>query len=52
MYLKYTTLGILEVYYMYTFSIHLMYTFCISNLEQLEFTYSVNRIYLTEIDGT
>ena len=36
MYLKYTTLGILKVYYMYTFSIHLMYTFCISNLEQLE----------------
>lgn len=36
MYMKYTTLGILEVYYMYTFCIHLMYTFCISNLEPLE----------------
>ena len=36
MYLKYISLGILEVYYVYTFSIHFMYTFCISNLEQLE----------------
>ena len=34
MYLKYISLGILEVYYVYTFSIHFMYTFCISNLEQ------------------
>ena len=36
MYLKYTSLGILQVYYVYSFSIHMMYTFCISNLEHLE----------------
>ena len=36
MYLKYTTLGILQVYYVYSFSIHMMYTFCSSNLEHLE----------------
>ena len=36
MYLKYISLGILEVYYVYTFSIHFMYTFGMSNLEQLE----------------
>ena len=36
MYMKYTTLGILQVYYVYSFSIHMMYTFCISNLEHLE----------------
>ena len=36
MYLKYTTLGILQVYYVYSFSIHMMYTFCISNLEHFE----------------
>ena len=33
-YMKYTMLCILSVYLRYTFSIHLMYTFCSSNLEQ------------------
>ena len=36
MYMKYTALGILQVYYVYSLSIHMMYTFCGSNLEHLE----------------
>ena len=34
MYMKYTMLCTLRVYFRYNLSIHLMYTFCSSNLEQ------------------
>ena len=49
MYMKYTMLCILSVYLRYTFSIHLMYTFCSSNLEQqktIQKVYLINSIYL------
>ena len=47
--MKYTMLCILSVYLRYTFSIHLMYTFCSSNLEQqktIPKVYLINSIYL------